>query len=477
MSANFDLSKILKNNTQISRSQRLKYVCFLSIPGILAQISSILMQYIDAAMVGSLGQGASASIGLVASSTWVMGSLCHAISIGFTVQVAHAVGEGNRFKAKNIFKQSILTAIVFSLVITIIAASISKALPLWLGSPEEIQKDASLYFAVYGFSMPFYILVFLMTGMLQAIGNMRLPSVLNALMCILDAVLNVLFIKVLGLGVFGAALGTALSTVLIAVIMSVYTIFFCDYLKLKKSSWILAKNAENSTSNSFINSDGNYIAKAIKLGFPIAVEQVAFTGALVLVTKIIAPLGAISLAANSFAVTAEALCYMPGYGIQEASTTLVGQSVGAKRLDLSRSFSWITVIAGMSIMALMGILMFFLCPHVFKIFTKDEMIQSLATKVLRIECFAEPFYGAAIVSIGALRGRGDTLVPSILMLVSLWIVRIGLSLLLVKPLGLVGIWIAMAVELTFRGLLMVGRLTYVNAIKEKNVQKVQTDGK
>ena len=71
LSQNFDLSKLLQNNPNLSRKQKITFVWTLSIPGILAQISSILMQYIDAAMVGGLGAVASASIGLVASSTWV----------------------------------------------------------------------------------------------------------------------------------------------------------------------------------------------------------------------------------------------------------------------------------------------------------------------------------------------------------------------------------------------------------------------
>ena len=184
----------------------------------------------------------------------------------------------------------------------------------------------------------------------------------------------------------------------------------------------------------------------------------AFTGALVVVTRIIAPLGAVALSANSFAVTAEALCYMPGYGISDAATTLVGQSIGAKRKDLAKSFGWITVVAGMLIMAVTGLIMYFICPFVFRLLTPVVEIQALAVTVLRIELFAEPLYGASIVATRALRGQNDTLVPSILNLFSIWVVRLGLSLLLINSYGLQGIWLAMAIELCFRGLVMLTRL-------------------
>ncbi|MDY3131543.1 MAG: MATE family efflux transporter [Treponema sp.] len=443
---NFDLSVLLKNNPRLSFKQKISFVWALSIPGAIAQISSILMQYIDAAMVGNLGENPSAAIGLVASSTWVLGSLVHASSIGYTVQVAHAVGAGNQQKAKDIFLESILICLVFSTFLTILGVFISKYLPFWLGSEQKIWKDASVYFLVYCLSTPFFQFIYLTGGMLQCSGNMKIPGILNSLLCILDALFNVIFIKFCGLGVLGAALGTTLSAVVIALILVYYTIFKSSYLKLTNYK----KNAEK---------DRTISKQALKLAAPVAVEKVAFTGALVAVTKLIAPLGGIALAANSFAVTAEALCYMPGYGIQDAAATLTGQSVGAKRDDLTKSFSWITVNAGMIIMGIMGLIMFGICPFVFKLLTPVTDIQNLAIKILRLELIAEPLYGASIVASGALRGQGDTFIPSLLNLFSVWIVRLGLSILLVGPYGLMGIWIAMTAELCFRGIIFLIRMT------------------
>ena len=167
----------------------------------------------------------------------------------------------------------------------------------------------------------------------------------------------------------------------------------------------------------------------------------------------IAPLGAVPLAANSFAVTAESLCYMPGYGIEEAAMTLVGQSVGAKRRDLAKRFAWLTVASGMVIMAVAGLVMYAACPVVFAFLTDDVEVQSLATSVLRLELVAEPFFAASIVASGALRGAGETLIPSIINFGSIWGVRIVLAVVLVPHFGLHGAWIAMCAELCFRGIL------------------------
>ena len=445
MSENFDLSKLLQKTPDLNLRQKIDYVWKLSVPGIMAQVSSILMQYIDAAMVGRLGAEASAAIGLVASSTWVTGSIISASCIGFTVQVAHCVGEGNQKKAKDILTQSVTLCLILDAILMVIACFLSPFLPHWLGGDEAIIHDAYRYFLIYALSIPFYHMVYLMSGMLQCSGNMKSPSILNALMCLLDVLFNLLFIFGLKLGVTGAALGSASAALVTAAIILLYTFKKSGYLSLRNHRWIFLQKA--------------VLIKAVKLSVPVAVESTAFTGALVVVTRIIAPLGAVSLAANSFAVTAESLCYMPGYGIQEASTTLVGQSTGAKRPDLSRSFAWITILMGMLVMAFMGFVMYLICPFVLKLLTPVAEIQDLGVKILRIELFAEPLYGAAIVCSGALRGDGDTLVPSIMNLISIWIVRLGLSILLVKPYGLVGIWIAMTAELCFRGIIFLSRVS------------------
>ena len=109
------------------------------------------------------------------------------------------------------------------------------------------------------------------------------------------------------------------------------------------------------------------------------------------------------------------------------------------------------------LMGITGLFMFVVCPFLFTLLTPDPEVRQLATQVLRIGLVAEPLFGVSIVGAGALRGTGDTFVPSMMCLGSIWIVRLGLALLLVGRLGLPGMWIAMATELCVRGLLMLYR--------------------
>ena len=200
-----------------------------------------------------------------------------------------------------------------------------------------------------------------------------------------------------------------------------------------------------------------------------ALQYLLMNGAQVISTMIVAPLGNFAIAANSFAVTAESLCYMPGYGIGEAATTLVGQSVGARRRELCKSFAHMTVFLGMGVMAVMGAVMYVFAPEMIGMLSPVLEIRELGVAVLRIEAFAEPFFAAAIVSYSVCIGAGDTFKPSLINLGSMWLVRLTLAYALASSYGLRGVWFAMAVELTFRGSMFLVRIfrgSWLNKIAE-----------
>ena len=180
-----NLLEKLRNGHSLSFWQLLFLTVQLSIPAIMAQISSIIMQYIDASMLGHLGSNESAAVGLMSSSTWLLGGLCSAASVGFTIQVAHFIGAKEEKKARNILRQGLIIAMIFSCIILLLGVLVHKGLPIWLGGEKEVVKDASLYFLIYCLSLPVIQMNFLASGMLQCSGNMKIPSLLHVLMCTL----------------------------------------------------------------------------------------------------------------------------------------------------------------------------------------------------------------------------------------------------------------------------------------------------
>lgn len=460
MAKSIRFSEMMRNNQQLTFKEKLSAIYHLSLPATLAQISEIVMQYIDAAMVGSLGAGASAAVGLVASTTWLFGAFISATAAGFAVQVAHAVGAGNENKAKAIFKQSLPASLLISIIVASIGVLISFSLPQWLGAEQAIWNDARNYFLFFALFIPARQINALCMNVLQCSGNMKVPSILGAVICGLDVIYNFFLIfptrmisvfgltftmPGAGLGVLGAQLGTCLS-------FTTGMGFLLYYAILKE------KNISLVGFHGKWFPQKEIIVKAGQIGVPMALEQAATSGAMVISTRIVAPLGTVAIAANSFAVTAESFCYMPGYGIASAATTMIGQAVGAKRKDLAKSLAWMTCGVGVFVQSTLGIMMYFLCPFVLQFLTPNIDVQLLSIQVLRLELFAEPLFAASIVITGALRGAGDTFIPGILNLVSIWGVRITMAYYLAQTYGLYGVWIAMTVELCFRGVLFIIRL-------------------
>ena len=447
------LLRLIRDGKQLSLKQQLRLTFALSMPAILANVSAMVMQFIDASMVGQLGADDSASVGLMGTTNWLFEGVLSAFAAGYAVQVAQLLGAKRNADARQMVRQAITVCLLFSLVLATIGLLLCRPLPVWLGAEAHIRGNASIYFGTFMLFVPFFMLDIVASSMLRSSGNMRIPSALNILMCVLDVIFNFLLIfptreitvmghamtiPGAGLGVMGAALGTACAGFVISMLMMYYLVFRSRELRLT-----LDRGSFKPTWTTF--------KKSIKISTPMGAQHIMMCSASIVITGIVAPLGSIALAANSFGITAESLCYMSGYGIADASTTLIGQSLGAGRKRLTRSFAWIAVLSGMAIMGVMAILMYAFAPQLMGLMTPVPEVVELGARCLRVEAWAEPLFAAAIISYGVFAGAGYTLVPCGINLVSMWIVRLGLSAIMVKTMGLYGVWMAMAIELCFRG--------------------------
>ena len=462
-----DLLQLIRQGKPMTTAQQLRLVLQLSTPAILAQLTTTMMQYIDASMVGSQGANASASIGLIETTTWLMGSVCSCAAAGFYVQVAHLLGANDDKEARSVLRQALAAVISFGCIMGLIGLIISPWLPIWLGGNEDINATASTYFAIFSLGIPVFQTSMLGSGMLRSSGNMVIPSIMSVVMMTLDVIFNFflifpsrtvdflgmeLYIPGAGLSVVGAAIGTVCAECVVV----------CSLMYFL---WCRSKELRLTSDKGSFKPQWNYIKKALHIGGPMSIQQVIMSSAYIATTIIVAPLGTFAIAAHSFGIVIESLCYMPGYGIGDAATTLVGQSMGAGRKDLTRKFAYMSVALGMSVMAVMGVVMYVGAPIFMGMMTPVEEVRQLGVMALRIEAFAEPMFAAAIVCYGVFVGASDTLIPSGMNLVSMWAVRIPISALLAVSLGLKGVWIAMCTELCFRGVIFLCRLRWGNWMK------------
>ena len=453
------LTQLIHRDTPLTNKEQIGIVLALSLPSIVEQIMITMMQYIDTAMVGTLGAGATAAIGVVSTTIWLFNGFLGAAGVGFSVQVAQHLGAKRTDAAKDVTRQAVLFNVVFGLLVAGADFALSFVLPQILGADASIVQDAGTYFAIVALSMPFMLSEQLFAGILRATGDTKTPMRLNVMACFLDVIFNYFLIYPTrtvhlfgtavrmpgaGLGVAGAALGSALAIAVVAVLLA-----FVVYQK-ETPVQIDFKQKYRFTKDC--------LAHTAAIGVPVALERATLNIAQIVITALIAGLGTVSIAANHLAVTAEALSYLPAYGVAAAATTLVGQAIGAKREDLALRFAWLCTRLGMLIMTGTGLLLLLFAPQLIALFTQDAAVISLGAKVLRVEALAQPLFAASIVATGALRGAGDSKVPFYISLISMWGVRITAALLLAPRVGLLGVWIAMCGELCVRGLIFLWRL-------------------
>lgn len=281
-------------------------------------------------------------------------------------------------------------------------------------------------------------------------GNTKLPLVLNTGANLLNAGLNFLLIYPTrqiggltvwgaGLGVYGAAIATAVSLSLAGIILL--------------GTFFLRRDVFRMSVHEKWQPDREVIHRAARLGLPVMLERCAINFGQILTTWIIGTIGTVAVAANHIAVTAEGLCYLPAYGISYSATTLVGQSVGAKDMEGAKKYGTLAGICGFVLCAVTGGALFLFAPQLARVFNEDPAVVAEAAKVLRIIAPVEPLFATYIVLAGALRGAGDTKFPMLLCLACMWGVRVVVAPILVFGfgVGLVGSWTAMACDLVARG--------------------------
>ncbi|WP_018143464.1 MATE family efflux transporter [Alloscardovia criceti] len=449
----------LQNGNALSIRRSILLVVLLSLPTIAAQFSYIVMQYIDAAMVGHLSTQASASIGLISPVTWLFQGLCAALTAGFSVQMAQRFGSQNDKEARNIMKQGFIIGAVFSAFLCAVIVSLSFVLPTWLGGAPEIRQGATEYLSIFGISIFALQVTTMGSTMVQSSGNMKLPGFVSVVMCLCDVLFNSWLIfppttyTFFGLsipwfganmGVAGAAAGTGLAELVGALIYLWYMFTHNDLLRLRTGERVRFRRSTLMT--------------ALRIGTPVAIENAVTNSAQVMSTKIIAPLGTTAIAANSFAVTAESICYQPGFGIGTAATAIVGQSIGAHQKRMARRFAWLSIGLGMLTMTAGAVVLFIFAPQMIGLLSPDLAIQDMGGTALRIGMIAEPFFAASIVSSAALRGAGDTFASSLFNAGTIWAIRVPLSVIFCPLMGINGYWLACVIQWWICGSLFLWRV-------------------
>ncbi len=403
----------------------------LAWPTMLEQLMQTAVQYIDTAMVGTLGTQATAAVGATSTVNWLVGSSVFALSIGFLAFVSQAVGSGDREKAVRASSQAVLTTLVVGTLLTVLTLSLSDLVPVWMQVEPAIRDTAGQYFFILYTPMLLRTASIIFGTLLRAVGDTRTPMRIGIWMNLINIVLNFLLIyptnRYLGItipgagwGVIGAAVASAVS-------------FAFGGISITLAVW---RHPMISPRGQGLKPDWQILRPCLRVALPNAMQRFGTSLGYVAFAAMINSLGDVSTASHTIANTVESAFYIPGYGMQTAAATLAGNALGAKderRIhDLGRMILTIEV----CLMILSGGALFVFAPNMMQLFSRDPEVIRLGSVVLRMVAVSEPFYGVSIIIEGMLQGMGRTMMPFVCNIIGMWGVRILGSFLCTQMLGL-----------------------------------------
>lgn len=416
----------------------------LAWPTMFEQLMQTAVQYIDTAMVGTLGTQATAAVGATSTVSWLVGSSVSALGVGFLSFIARAYGSGDKKMASRVTSQAVLVTLIAGIFFTIATLSLSGMVPVWMKVDPAICDLASRYFFIlYAPMLPRTATIIFGTA-LRAAGDTKTPMRVGIFVNIVNVVLNFIFIfpaftlnignlaipiPCIGLGVTGAALASAIAFTVGGIYMTI----------------ALWKHPVISPRGKSFAPDMEILRPCLKVAFPNMLQRFGTSLGYVFFASMINSLGEVATAAHTIANTVESAFYIPGYGMQTAAATLAGNALGAKDEKRMQEFSKTILLIEIILMILSGGLLFIFAPTMMQLFTKNEEVILLGSIILRMVAVSEPFYGVSIIIEGIMQGLGKTVTPFVYNILGMWGIRIIGTFLCTQILGygLVSAWACM----------------------------------
>lgn len=459
----------MRNGKWISR-EMFPVIWALAWPTMVEQFLHTAVQYVDTAMVGSLGTRATAAVGATSTVNWLVGSTISALGVGFLAFISQSLGQDNRDKARRAVRQAVLCAGIVGVVFTLLTTLLSSYVPLWMQVDADIRGLTGQYFLILYSPMLFRTSSILFGTVLRAAGDTKTPMRVGLLVNLINVILNfllifpcrsvnvfswTLWIPGAGLGVIGAAVASAIGFAVGGILMTI----------------VLWRHPMISPRGGSFRPDMSILKPYLRVALPNALQRFGTSFGYVAFASLINSVGNMATAAHTIANTVESAFYVPGYGMQAAAATLAGNAYGAGDSDkihkLGRSFLLIELL----LMLASGGLLFAFAPRLMDIFSDDVQVILLGTIVLRMVAVSEPFYGMSIVIEGMMQGMGRTMVPLVCNIFGMWVVRILGTYICVHffGLGLVAAWACMIGHNLFLFLLFV--FYYFSNVWDKGIKK------
>ena len=417
----------------------LRTLIALSIPTLLEEMLRTLLQYVDTAMVGRLGEQATAAVSVTTTITWLVNSISFAASVAVLAMISKAVGSGNEELVRKIAQQALLLTAVFGIVTGGISILLSPYIPVWMGAEEAVRKPASVYFTIISVPMLFRSATIILGAAIRGTKDTKTPMLINVGSNLLNAVLNYFLIYTAGLGVAGAAIASAISYTLAGMLM------FAAYRRNRLLCW--------EWSSFGIEKD--LLRECAGIGVPVLGTNMASCLGYVVFAGLVSGMGTTVFAAHSIAVTAETMFYIPGYGLRTATSTLVGISLGENNKRKLQAVSRLSILMTVGMMCISGVILYLVSYPLMCLFTPVPVVAELGAEMLKLVAFSEPFFGLMVVLEGIYYGMGRTRYAFLAETGSMWGIRILFTFLCVTvwKFNLRAVWYCMIADNVCKALL------------------------
>lgn len=414
------------------KSNILREIIILAIPTICEEILSTLLQYVDTAMVGHLGEEATAAVSTTTTIGWLIGGFLHSIGVALLAMMSKSVGEGNDEKLKKLAGQAVILVIGSGLLVGVLALSLARYIPFWMGADASVRPDAYKYFFIISIPMIFRAAALIFGSCIRATLDTKSPMIVNIIANVFNIILDWVFIYVLDMGVIGAAYATAICYTVAG------TLMFIVFINKKKLD--LTKDS--------IKADKGLLSEIGKVALPAAGTRATASLGYVVFAGLVSGMGTSIFAAHSIAVNAETIFYIPGFGISSATSALIGVAYGERNLDRIKKIMKLSTIITIGVMLINGIILYVCALPLMKVFTSSINAATLGAKMLKIVAFTEPFFGLMIAMQGVFYGLGKTGQVFIIETFSMWGIRIIFTILCVKlwHTGLTEVWYCMIAD-------------------------------
>lgn len=388
----------------------------LSIPTILEEVLRTLLQYVDTAMVGRLGEQATAAVSVTTTITWLVNSISFAASVAVLAMISKAVGSGDEKLIKKISQQALLLTAVFGVMTGGVSVLLAPYIPVWMGAEEAVRRPASIYFTIVSLPMLFRSATIILGAAIRGTKDTRTPMFISFGSNLLNMVLNYLLIYTAGLGVTGAAIASAISYMLSG------TLIFLAYRRKALLNW----------KWSGFQVQKELLRECADISVPVLLTNLTSCLGYVVFAGLVSGMGTTIFAAHSIAVTAETIFYIPGYGLRTATSTMVGISLGENNREKLGVVSRLSISLTVGMMFASGVVLYFMSYPLMCLFTPVERVASLGASMLKLVAFSEPFFGLMIVLEGIFYGMGRTRYAFLVETGSMWGIRILFTFLCVK---------------------------------------------